>query len=204
MVEAPVLDRIELHTRPVLDMDEKQFFDFCQINDELRIERSADGDIIIMTPECGSSGYGNTELNFYFRIWAKADGTGKVFGPSTGFILPNKAMRSPDVAWVLNSRLDKLSDEEWNQFLPLCPDFVAELRSPTDRLGTLQKKMDEYIANGARLGWLLDPMRKQVHIYRPRKKPEILDEPTEISGDPVLRSFTLDVLEIWAAVLRER
>ncbi len=114
-----------VHTRPVIDMDDEQFFQFCQLNRDLRIERTAEGDIIIMAPEAGSSGRGGSELVFLFEQWARRDGTGQVFGSSTGFNLPNGATRSPDVAWVRNERLDALTDEQWHKFLPLCRPGAA-------------------------------------------------------------------------------
>src|SRR5207249_4262472 len=121
-------------------------------------------------------------------------------GSSTGFILPNKAMRAPDVSWVPKERLSRLTKQELKKFLPLCPDFVLELRSESDSIGMLKAKMEEYITNGARLGWLLDPVRKQAHIYRPKRQPDILANPTKISGEPVLKGFVLHLSAIWAAM----
>ena len=132
------------------------------------------------------------------------DGSGQVFGSSTGFNLPNGATRSPDVAWVRNERLDALTDEQWQRFLPLCPDFVLELRSPSDSMGALHKKMEEYRENGARLGWLLDPASKQVHSYRPGTAVEMVNDPATLSGEPLLRGFVLDVPQIWAVMERKR
>jgi Uma2 family endonuclease len=189
-----------VHTRPVIDMDEEQFFEFCQLNRDLQIERTAEGDMIIMAPEAGSSGLGSSKLTIIIGVWAEGDGTGQVFGSSTGFRLPNGATRSPDVAWVRNDRLDALTEEEWQMFLPLCPDFVLELRSPSDAIGALQKKMEEYRDNGAQLGWLLDPVSKRVHVYRPGAAVEVMDKPASVAGEPVLRGFVLDVLQIWAAM----
>ena len=200
---ADVLEPIQIHVRPVLDMNEEQFFEFCQINRDLRIERAANGDILIMSPEAGSSGHGSARLTRFFDEWAEADGSGQAFGSSAGFILPNGAMRAPDVAWVKNSRLKKISDQDWNRFLPLCPDFVLELRSPSDRLNILQEKMREYIANGARLGWLLDPFERQVHVYRPKTAVKILHDPAQVSGAPTLPGFVLDVRKIWVAMKRK-
>src|SRR5262249_7238750 len=133
-------ERMVVHTGEVIQMDDEQLFRFCQINRDLQIERNADGDIIIMAPVGGSSAFGSGKLTTIFGVWAERDGTGRIFGSSGGFILPNHAMRSPNVAWVRNERLDALTDEEWNKFLPLCPDFVLELRSPSDSLRTLQRK----------------------------------------------------------------
>src|SRR6184192_2064785 len=166
MAYAPLLEEpVVVHTRPAIEMDDEQFFQFCQLNRDLQIERSAEGDILIMTPEGGSSGIGSGRLTATFVVWAERDGTGEAFGSSTGFILPNGATRSPDVAWVRNERLEDLTDEQWQRFLPLCPDFVLELSSPSDSMGALHKKKEEYRENGAQLGWLLDPTSKQVHIY---------------------------------------
>src|SRR5688572_6247464 len=136
--------------------DDEQLFEFCQANRDYRIERNAEGDILIMSPEAASSGSGNIRLGRFFDEWAEKDGSGRVFGSSAGFILPNGAMRSPDVSWVSKKRLKTIAQKDWNRFLPLCPEFVLELRSPSDRLRTLQEKMQEYMANGAQLGWLLD------------------------------------------------
>jgi Uma2 family endonuclease len=197
-------ERLVVHTRPVIDLDEEQFFQFCQLNRELEIERTAEGDIIITAPEAGSSGLGSSKLNMIIGLWAERDGTGQVFGSSTGFRLPNGATRSPDVAWVRNDRLDALSEEEWHRFLPLCPDFVLELRSPSDSLEDLQRKLEEYRDNGAQLGWLLDPVNKRVHVYRPGATIAVLDNPASIVGEPVLPGFVLDVLQIWPAMERRR
>jgi Uma2 family endonuclease len=170
----------------------------------LQIERNEDGDIIITAPEGGSSAFGSGKLTTIVGVWAERDGTGRIFGSSGGFILPNHAMRSPDVAWVRNKRLDALTDEEWNKFLPLCPDFVLELRSPSDSLRTLQRKMEEYCQNGAQLGWLLDPVSKKIHVCRPDAAPQILENPATVSGEPLLRGFILDLQEIWAAIERKK
>jgi Uma2 family endonuclease len=120
-----------------------------------------------------------------------------VFGPNGTFTLPNGAVRMPDTSWVSNARYDALTDEEKNDYTPLCPDFVVELRSSSDRISVLQAKMEEYMANGARLGWLLDPLQRQAHIYRPGAQPEILDNPETLSADPELPGFTLDLKSIW-------
>jgi len=206
---AEVLEQMEqaplvLHTAPGMRMDDDQFFQFCQANRDLRIERTAQGDLIIMPPAGGSTSRGNAELTYLFQDWARRDGTGQVFDSSGGFKLPNGAMRSPDVSWVHGERLDVISDEEWEKFLPLCPDFVLELRSPSDSLRAVQKKMEEYIRNGSRLGWLLDPAPKQVHLYRPRARPPVLENPESDSGEPVLKRFVLDVRQGWAAMARRK
>jgi Uma2 family endonuclease len=204
MAYAPLLEEpVVVHTRPAIEMDGEQFFQFCRLNRDLQIERNAEGDILIMTPEGGSSGLGSTKLNAIFGVWAELGGTGQVFG-WTGFILPNGATRSPDVSWVSNGRLAALTDKEWDRFLPLCPDFVLELRSPSDSMSRLRRKMEEYRDNGAQLGWLLDPAAKRVEVYRPGAAVEILENPAALSGEPLLKGFVLDVPQIWAAMERRK
>ena len=194
LIETPPL---VLHLRPAIELTPEQFFDFCQLNPDWRIERSAEGDIIVMPPAGGETGARNIKLAAQVSLWADRDGSGVAFDSSTGFILPNGATRSPDVAWVLKSRLAQLTQQQKEKFLPLCPDFVVELRSPSDSLGLLQEKMEEYMANGARLGWLLDPVQRQVYVYRPNVTPERQDQPTHLSGEPVLPGFVLDLAPIW-------
>jgi Uma2 family endonuclease len=180
-----------------LPMDEDQFFDFCQDNDPLRIERNAQGELIIMPPAGGETGNRNFRLVALFGQWVTQDGTGEGFDSSTGFTLPNSAHRSPDVAWVKRERLAALKPEQKARFLPLCPDFVIELRSPSDRLKPLQDKMQEYIDNGVRLGWLIDPSHHRAYIYRPDRPVEQQDDPVTLSGDPELPGFVLTVAEIF-------
>jgi Uma2 family endonuclease len=131
------------------------------------------------------------------RAWAKSAGSGTAFDSSGGFLLPNTAVRSPDAAWVKASRLAALSKEQRRKFLPLCPDFVVELRSPTDSLSALQEKMQEYLDNGTELGWLIDPEERRVYVYRPATDVEILERPDTLAGAPVLRGFVLDLREVW-------
>src|SRR5436190_11135774 len=156
MAHASLLEQpVVVHTRHAIELDDEQFFRLCQANRDLQIERTAQGDILITAPEGGSSGRASSKLTALFDRWAERDATGQVFGCSTGFRLPNGAIRAPDVAWVRNNRLDMLSDEQWQRFLPLCPDFVLELRSLSDAIRALQNKMEEYLDNGSQLGWLL-------------------------------------------------
>lgn len=187
-----------LHFSPLLKkMSDEDFFEFCQLNPEWRFERTSEGDLIIMPPTGGETGNRNFNLTAAFGLWAKSDGTGVGFDSSTGFTLPNGAKRSPDLAWVKLSRWSALRDDERRQFPPLCPDFVVELRSQSDSLATLQKKMDEYIDNGAQLGWLIDPIERKVYVYRPQAEIECLDNPTGVSGEPLLQGFVLDLEELW-------
>jgi len=176
---------------------DREFEEFCQANKDLRIELTSEGELIVMPPTGGITGIRNFELTGNFAQWVKEDGTGKGFDSSTVFSLPNGAKRSPDLSWVRNERWTALTDRQRETFPPLCPDFVVELRSATDRLSTLQEKMREYIANGAQLGWLIDPLERKVHIYRPDADPEILSDPETVSGEPLLTGFVLDVRQLW-------
>ncbi len=187
-----------LHLGPLKQkMSEHEFFEFCQRNPDWRIEQTSEGDIIIMPPTGGETGRINFNLEGEFSTWAKRDGTGVAFDSSTEFKLPNTAKRSPDLAWIKRSRWDALTKDQRQEFPPLCPDFVVELRSPSDSLHTLQTKMQEYTANGAQLGWLIDPIERKVYIYRPNKNMKTLDDPRTVSGDPVLRGFVLELERIW-------
>ncbi len=202
MTETKTKVRIEhppvvLHTRPALEMDEDQFFELCRINDDLRIERTAEGAIEVMPPTGGGTGNRNSNLNYQLTGWTLRDGTGVAFDSSTGFILPNGAMRSPDASWVRRERLSELTAEQKERFLPLCPDFVIELRSPSDPLAPLEAKMREYVENGTQLGWLIDPEERKAYVYRPDERTRGLDKPEKISGDPVLPGFVLEPKPIW-------
>lgn len=193
------LPRLEVQFDPVITMDDDQFFQFCQLNRDLRIERTATGKVIIMSPAGGETGSRNLTLSMLLGLWTKKNKRGVAFDSSTGFILPNGAIRSPDGAWVLRERLASLTPRQKQKFLPLCPDFVIELRSPTDEVADLQGKMVEYMANGAQLGWLLIPETQDVYIYRPDTAPEHLSNPTQISGEPIATGFILDLADIWDA-----
>jgi Uma2 family endonuclease len=188
---------VVLHTYPVLDLDEEQFFRFCQQNKDLRIERTAEGDLEVMPSAGWETGHRNLKLAVQLGTWAEQDNTGIATDSSGGFRLPNGAVRAPDAAWVRRERLAGLTPEQKQRFLPLCPDFVIELRSPTDSLTLVQAKMREYIENGARLGWLIDPEERKVHVYQPNDRVEISDKPDNVSGDPILPGFVLDLKLIW-------
>ena len=193
---APFVIRFE----PVIEMTSELFEQFCALNDDMRVELTAEGTIEIMPPLKGDAGAKEADIVIDLGIWTRANGEGRVFGPNGTFTLPNGAVRMPDASWVSNVRYDALTDEEKSDYTPLCPDFVVELRSRSDRLSVLQAKMDEYMANGARLGWLLDPLQRQAHIYRPGAQTEILDNPESISAAPELPGFTLDLTQIWDPV----
>jgi Uma2 family endonuclease len=178
-------------------MSGQEFFELCQLNRDLRMERTSGGDLLILPPAGGRTGKVNFTLGRLFGDWVDRDGTGLGFDSSTGFTLPNGAIRSPDVAWVKRSRWESLSQSDQEGFPPLAPDFVVELRSPSDALDALKAKMEEYLANGTDLGWLIDPLERKVHVYRRRAEVRSLDNPSTISGDPLLPGFTLDLERLW-------
>ena len=188
---------LRLRLEPAIQMTDEQFFVFCQQNRDLRIERTAHGEITITPPTGGGTSNRNLELVRHLGNWAKEDGSGAAFGPDGGFVLPNGAIRAPDASWVRRKRLADLSPEEKEKFLPLCPDFVIELRSRTDSLDALKAKMQEYRGNGVRLGWLIDPQNRDAYVYRADAEPERLDDPDALRGDPLLTGFTLELDAIW-------
>jgi len=150
-----------------------------------------------MSPTGSKTGQRNSELNYQLAAWAKADGKGVTFDSSAVFSLPNGAKRSPDASWILKKRWNVLSDKEQEKFAPLCPDFVAELRSPSDRLDALKAKMNEYIDSGSKLLWLLDPLEKRVYVYRPGRDVECLEDPQSLDGEDVVEGLVLDLHEIF-------
>lgn len=178
-------------------LTEEQFTRLCQENPELRIELTAQQELVIMPPTGSETGRRNSTLTQRLANWAETDGAGVVFDSSTLFTLPNGAKRSPDASWVRKERWNALTKDQREGFAPLCPDFVVELRSPTDRLSDLHDKMREYIANGAHLGWLIDPLDKRVYVYRPGQPLETVDDPVTLNGDPILPGFVLQVQELW-------
>ena len=188
----------ELRFEPAIALTEEQFAAFCAQNRDMRIELTAEGVLEIMPPAFGISGNKNGQITLQLGNWSNQDDTGAFFGSSAGFTLPNRAIRAPDASWVLRSRLAALTDEDKNRFIPLCPDFVVELRSGTDSLRVVQAKMAEYIANGARLGWLIDPIARRVYVYRPNAPVEVLDAPDTLSAEPELAGFALNLTPIWA------
>ena len=168
----------------------------CSLNQETRLERSAEGDLILMPPESSWSGHRNSKISQYLGLWADQHG-GFEFGSSAGFILPNGACRSPDSSWISLDRWTSLSADDRSGFARICPDFVIELRSPSDSLTTLQSKMQEYMANGSKLGWLIDPSTKTVMIYRPGQLPESQVNPPQLSGETILPGFILNLSVIF-------
>jgi Uma2 family endonuclease len=182
---------------PVIDLTDDQFFEFCQINRDLRIERTAEGELLIMPPTGSETGGSNFKLAVQLGNWTERDGTGIGFDSSTGFTLPNGATVSPDISWVKLERWNALPKDSRTKFALLSPDFVVELRSPSDTLKDLQDKMQQYIDNGVRLGWLIDRKRRRVYVYRPGVAVQQLDNPETVSGDPELPGFVLKLGQIW-------
>ena len=178
-------------------LTERQFEELCRNHPDLKFELSAKGELIVMPPTSMESGWRNSDLNFEVLKWAREDKTGIVFDSSTMFTFPSGAKRSPDVSWILKERVEALTLAERQKFARLVPDFVIELRSPSDSISDLQEKMAEYIASGVRLGWLIDPLEQKVYVYRAGGAVEILDNPENVSGEDVLRGFELNVRRIW-------
>ncbi|MEY2978213.1 MAG: Uma2 family endonuclease [Prochlorotrichaceae cyanobacterium] len=200
MVQAPPQPlSLQLPPQLSLRVTPEQFAALAAANRELHLERSATGELIVSPPTGGNTGYRNSKLIYFLVRWIEEEGgNGKPFDSSTGFELPNGANRSPDAAWVSQARWDALSPAQQEGFIPLCPDFVVELRSKNDTLKDLRSKMAEYLENGAQLGWLMDPKNKRVEIYRPGQAVEVLTNPIALSGETVLPGFTLSLERVWA------
>ncbi len=201
-VETTLIDSsflpIVLDFRDVLKkINDDEFENFCRHNPDVEIELTEEGELIIMPPTGGQIGIRNFSLIGYFFNWLEKDKSGVAFDSSTVFVLPNGAKRSPDLAWATNEKWNALTDVEKQKFPIFCPDFVIELRSPSDSLVNLQNKMAEYIENGAALGWLIDPTDKKVHVYLPDAETEILNNPKQVSGEPLLKKFVLNVRKLW-------
>ncbi len=192
------MSQLTLNLDSLIQLNREQFYQICQDNPDLKLERTAQGHLIIMPPTGGETGRKNANLISQVHRWNEQTELGEVFDSSTGFSLPNGGDRSPDVAWVEKSRWEALSAQQREAFLPLCPDFVIELFSPTDNLKKTQAKLQEYIENGCQLGWLINPKQKTVEIYRPQTETEILNAPSSLSGENVLLGFTLDLRKIWS------
>lgn len=188
---------LTLNLNSVIQLTDEQFFQLCQVNENLRFERTATGDLIIMPPAGGETGNRNAGLTAQLWVWNEQNKLGKVFDSSTGFKLPNGANRSPDGAWVKLERWNALTQQQKERFLPLCPDFVVELLSPSDSLRVAQEKMREYRDNGARLGWLINRKSRQVEIYRQNQEVEVLESPVSLSGEDVLSEFILNLELLW-------
>jgi Uma2 family endonuclease len=184
---------VTLTLDPLIQLTDAKFRKLCQANPDAKLERTAQGELVVMPPTGGESGNRNIKLSARLEIWADKDGTGLAFDSSTMFCLPNGAFRSPDAAWITLDRWQALSHEQQVGFPPLCPDFVIELRSASDSLGSLQEKMQEYLDNGASLGWLINPQGHQVEIYRQGQPKAILLAPTQLFGENILPNFVMDL-----------
>ncbi len=185
---------IEL-TREVVTPE--QFEELCAEYTELRLELTSTGELIVMPLTGSETGVRNADLTYQLMAWTRKDDSGVCFDSSAGFTLPNGAIRSADGSWVIRERWDSLTKQEKQRFAPICPEFIVELRSPSDHLRTVRNKMLEWIENGASLGWLIDPSERRVYVYRPNEELVILDDPESVSGDPLLPGFTLDLKELW-------
>jgi Uma2 family endonuclease len=188
---------ITVNLNPIIQLNENQFYQLCRENPEVKFERNADGKLLIISPTGGITGNKNAEISADFGMWNRRTKLGVCFDSSTCFKLPNGANRSPDVAWIKNDRWNSLTPEEQEKFPPIAPDFVLELMSPSDSLQETQAKMQEYINNGVKLGWLINRKMRQVEIYRLGKAVEILDFPQQLSGEDILTGFILDMQIIW-------
>ncbi|NBD33290.1 MAG: Uma2 family endonuclease [Cyanobacteria bacterium] len=188
---------IELPRTIALSVTQEQFTTLATLNRDLQLERTSQGELIVNPPAGWETGERNSSLTAQLYRWYEDNEYfGKVFDSSTGFTLPNGAIRSPDASWVSRDRWEALTPEDKITFPKICPDFVVELRSRSDQLNPLQEKMQEYLENGARLGWLIDPQQQRVEIYRQGKEKEILEHPTELSGEAVLPGFVLTLSRI--------
>lgn len=181
-----------------MQMTDEQFFEFCQVNRDLRIERNKFGELVIMPPTGSETGNREVNISGQLWVWSEQDGTGITFSSSTGFKLSTGAERSPDASWIKLERWNSLSPEQQRKFAPICPDFVVELKSPSDNLQTLKEKMEEYMNEpGIQLGWLIDRKQRKVYIYRPGLPEECLDNPASVSGESVLPGFILNMSKVW-------
>ncbi|MDZ8023435.1 MAG: Uma2 family endonuclease [Nostoc sp. SerVER01] len=187
------MDTVVLNLEPILRLTDEQFYQLCMANKDLNLELDAKGELIIVPPVGGESGNQEADLITDLNIWNRQTKLGIVFSSSTIFSLPNGAKRSPDAAWIKLSRWEALTVKQRQKFPPLTPDFIIELRSQSDSLKTLQQKMQEYIENGLRLGWLINPQAKQVEVYRPAHPVEVVKMPALLSGEEVLPGFELQV-----------
>ena len=188
---------ITLDLRPNLQLTDQAFDQLCRSNPDLQLERTAQGELIAMAPSGSETGYYNADISGQLWQWNRKRQEGITFDSSAGFTLPNGAIRSPDAAWIEISRWQAIPPQQRRKFAPICPDFVIELKSPSDDLSILQAKLTEYIENGARLGWLIDPENRQVFCYRPQQLPELFNNPLYLSGEDVLLEFVLDVWVVW-------
>lgn len=182
----------------IFAMTDDQFFEFCRFNRDLQIERDRDGEISIMSPAGSETGNREARIIQQLMNWSDEDGTGLAFSSSAGFKLSTGADRSPDASWITIKRWNTLTPEQQQKFAPICPDFVVELRSPSDNLKPLQEKMEEYAQElGFRLGLLIDRKYRRVYVYRSGQTVECLENPETVSADSVLPRFVLKLGKVW-------
>jgi Uma2 family endonuclease len=193
VAELPLPARI----RPRTPMTDEELFRFCGANEMLRVERDANGELILMSPSGLEGDAANAEITTDLKIWTRQDGRGQSFGSNGGFTLPDGSMLSPDGAWLSWERWNALAPAERKRFGHVVPEFVIELRSESDSLAELHEKMKTWIANGVELAWLVDPKRKVVEIYRPGEQPEIHEQPTSVQGDGPVAGFELVMARVW-------
>ena len=187
---------VTVNLQPLLELTDEQFEQICNNNRDLKFERTAKGNLVVMSLTGGDTGERNAELNGQLWLWNRQARLGHLYDSSTGFRLPNGAIRSPDAAWVSQGRWEALTPEQRQKWVPLCPDFVVELKSASDDIEDLRLKMQEYLDNGLRLGWLIDPETQTVEVYRVNQPVEILSNPTEISAEHIMPGFVLSLAGI--------
>ena len=178
-------------------MTDEEIVRFCAANEAVRVEQDPNGELIVMSPAGGGTSSKNSQINYQLMRWVEEAASGVVFDSSGGFRLADGSLRNPDGAWTSWARWNALSEEQQQKFLPMCPEFVIELRSPSDRLAPLQEKMREWIANGAELAWLLDPLRKVVEVYRPGREVEVVEGGSVVEGEGPLAGFVLELGKVW-------
>lgn len=177
-------------------LDNDQLLEFCAANDLLRIERNPAGELIVMTPTGGKSGNGELYIGRELDNWAELH-QGYAFGSNTGFSLPDGSVRAPDAAWLSSEKWNSLTSDEQSKYVPFCPEFVIELRSPSDSISDLEAKMSDWLANGAQLAWLIDPQQKIAVIYRPGHEPETRSHPEALQGEGPVAGFVLKMQRLW-------
>jgi Uma2 family endonuclease len=188
---------ITINFNNVVKLTDEQFYQLCQDNPDVKLERNAKGELIVMPPTGGETGKRNAKLTARFVLWNEQTQLGEVFDSSTCFKLPNGSDRSPDVSWIQLERWNALTPEQREKFPPIAPDFVLELMSPSDSLSVVQAKMQEYMDVGVKLGWLIDRKTGRIEIYRQGETKEVLEFPTSLSGEEILPGFVLDLQIVW-------
>jgi Uma2 family endonuclease len=191
------MNAVTVNFNPIIELTDDQFYQLCRANPDVKFERNAKRELIIMSPTGGETGNHNFEIAADLAIWNRQNRLGVCFDSSTCFSLPNGGDRSPDVSWIKQERWDALTPEEKEKFPPIAPDFVLELMPPTDSLKKTQEKMQEYMDSGVKLGWLINRKTRRVEIYRLRQPVEVLESPTQLSGEDILPGFVLNLQNVW-------